>query len=262
MIELDGGIFLMGSDEGLGHHGDGEAPVRPVTVGRFQIADTPVTNAQFARFVDATGHVTEAESAGWSFVFVGLLDRAVAESSPAVVGAPWWRRVRGASWARPEGGASDARDRADHPVVHVSWNDANAYAGWAGARLPTEAEWELASRGGLEGKRYPWGDDLPTGAAGRANIFEGVFPTENTGEWKSTAPVRAYPPNGFGLYQTVGNVWEWTSDRAMPTGRVTKGGSFLCHDSYCNRYRCAARSRNDEDSSTQNLGFRLAAGPG
>lgn len=259
LLELTGGRFLMGSDEGLGHHGDGEGPVRPVTVGPFRIGVTAVSNAEFARFVAATGHVTDAERFGWSYVFVGLLDPALAESSPQVPGTPWWRQVAGASWKYPAGPGSVAID--DHPVVHVSWNDAGTYADWAGGRLPSEAEWEFAARGGLSQARYPWGDDFPTGDAAKANVFEGEFPAHSTGRWPGTAPVDAFDPNGFGLYNTVGNTWEWTADRAIPSGRVTKGGSFLCHDSYCSRYRCAARSRNDEDASTQNLGFRLAADP-
>lgn len=263
LVALDGGAFRMGSDEGLGHHGDGEGPVRTVAVDAFRISRTAVTNAEFGSFVDETGHVTDAERFGWSFVFQGLIDPGLLASAPPVPGTPWWRRVDNAAWRQPEGPGSDVSDRLDHPVVHVSWRDANAYAVWAGGRLPTEAEWEYAARGGLEGCRYPWGDDFPTGASARANIFEGEFPTHDTGDdgWRGSAPVTAYGPNGFGLYNTVGNVWEWTADRAVPTGRVTKGGSFLCHDSYCNRYRCAARSRNDEDSTTQNLGFRLAADP-
>jgi formylglycine-generating enzyme len=249
----------MGSDEGLGHPGDGEGPARPVAVDPFRISAMAVTNAEFARFVQGTGHVTDAERYGWSFVFESFV--ADASIAPAVSDASWWRQVTGATWRHPFGPDSDLTARSDHPVVHVSWRDAVTYATWAGGRLPTEAEWEYAARGGLERRRYPWGDEFPSGVQARANIFQGVFPHHDTGEdgWIGTAPVDAYEPNGLGLYNTVGNVWEWTLDRAIPSGRVTKGGSFLCHDSYCSRYRCAARSRNDEDSTTQNLGFRLAA---
>jgi sulfatase modifying factor 1 len=238
------------------------------------------TNERFAAFVAATGHVTESERLGWSFVFVGLLPddcpptRAVAE-------APWWRQVEGADWRHPEGPASTVHDRPDHPVVHVSWHDAQAYCHWAGLRLPTEAEWEYAARGGREQKRFPWGDQLEPGGQHRMNVWQGVFPRVNTGAdgYLGTAPVGAYPPNGHGLYQMTGNVWEWCADwfsptyhrraaRENPTGppngshRVMRGGSYLCHASYCNRYRVAARSANTPDSATGNLGFRCARDAG
>jgi len=198
---------------------------------------------------------------------------------------PWWIDVRGANWRHPDGPRSDLSERSDHPVVHVSWNDAQVYCRWAGRRLPTEAEWERASRGGIEGARYPWGNDLMDGAAWRTNIWQGIFPTENTGEdgWLSTAPVRSYVPNGFGLWQTVGNVWEWCQDTYDPrayraragqqtasnplidngsAAHVLRGGSFLCHDSYCNRYRNSARSSNTADSSMSNAGFRTVEADG
>jgi formylglycine-generating enzyme len=183
----------------------------------------------------------------------------------------------GASWRRPEGPGSDLAGRGDHPVVHVSWNDARAYCDWAGLRLPTEAEWEFAARGGLEGKRLPWGDELTPGGVWRSNIWQGTFPTHNTAEdgYVGTAPVDAFPPNGFGLHNASGNVWEWCADWFHPTfhrngptdnptgppagqARVIRGGSYMCHDSYCNRYRVAARSSNTPDSSTGNMGFRCA----
>ncbi len=276
-VALPGGAFLMGTEEREGFPDDGEGPIREVTVSPFEIDRYAVTINQFATFVDATGYQTEAERYGWSFVFhlfvpKKLLHRRVARRVP---GLQWWYGVNGAYWARPEGPGSDVDGRADHPVVHVSWADAVAYADWAGMRLPTEAEWEYAARGGLVQARYAWGDDLTPGAEHRCNIWQGTFPTINTREdgFAGTAPVDSYRPNGYGLYCVAGNVWEWCSDwwspdfhvsgrRVNPAGpadgsaRVMRGGSYLCHHSYCNRYRVAARTSNTPDSSTGNLGFR------
>ena len=277
LVALDGGEFLMGSDAGLGYPGDGEGPSRLVTVDAFSIDRFAVSNAQFATFVDATGHVSEAERCGWSFVFAGLLPDDFVETR-GVVGAEWWRQVFGAQWRHPEGPHSDLEGRMGHPVLHVSWDDAQAYCAWAGLRLPTEAEWEFAARGGLEGRRYPWGDDLLIDGTHRCNVWQGTFPSANTLDdgYYGTAPVDAFAPNGYGLYNVVGNAWEWCLDwfdaefhrgasRTNPTGpahgtqRVMRGGSYLCHESYCFRFRVPARSSNSPDSSTGNLGFRCAA---
>jgi formylglycine-generating enzyme required for sulfatase activity len=194
-----------------------------------------------------------------------------------VSGAPWWRQVIGADWRRPDGPFSDLQGRSDHPVVHVSWTDALAYCAWSGTRLPTEAEWEYAARGGLEGAVFPWGDELEPGGVHMMNVFQGAFPDGNTAAdgHASTAPVDSFPPNGFGLRNMTGNVWEWCSDWFAPdwyarspdedprgpesgTHRVMRGGSYLCHASYCRRYRVAARSSSSPDSSTGNVGFRVA----
>ncbi|WP_371477099.1 formylglycine-generating enzyme family protein [Kitasatospora sp. NBC_00315] len=279
LVELPGGPFLMGSDDPAGFPADGEGPVRAVEIGPLRIAPTAVTNAEFASFVKETGHVTDAERYGFSYVFGGFLPPALRADSPTVPGTPWWHAVAGATWRHPQGPGSDFTARQQHPVVHVSWNDATAYCSWAGARLPTEAEWEYAARGGPTGLRYPWGDELAPGGKEMLNIWQGDFPTRHTGRHRGTAPVRSYRPNGFGLYNTVGNVWEWCADRfsvdfhrsgprtdptGPPTGdaRVMRGGSHLCHDSYCNRYRVGARSSNTPDSSTGNIGFRIAADAG
>jgi formylglycine-generating enzyme len=262
LLDLPGGTFWMGSDEDR-YPGDGESPSRPAHVDAFRIAPCTVTNTDFAAFVAATGYGTTAEREGWSFVFGGLLP---GDSPPtrAVVQAPWWRQVHGSDWRHPEGPRSDLDGRSDHPVVHVSWLDARAFCRWAGGRLPSETEWEYAARGGLERRRYPWGDELTPGGEHRMNVFQGRFPEEDTGDdgFVGTAPVRAFTPNGYGLYNSTGNVWEWTADRfgpGRPGQRVTRGGSYLCHDSYCWRYRCAARSGNTPDSSAGNIGFRMAA---
>lgn len=261
LLDLPGGRFLMGTEDADGFPADGEGPVREVAVAPFRIAPTTVTNAQYATFVKATGHVTEAEDFGFSFVFAGLLGAGPAATAPAVEGVPWWRAVSGADWKRPEGPGTSIASRQNHPVVHVSWNDASAYCAWSGTRLPTEAEWEYAARGGLEQRRYPWGDELAPGGRTMLNIWQGEFPDGPTGPRLGTVPVKSYRPNGHGLYNTVGNVWEWSADPFAPghPSRAMRGGSFLCHDSYCNRYRVAARSSNTPDSSTSNIGFRVAA---
>ncbi len=280
-VELPGGAFLMGAPPNGQPDQDGEGPVREVTLKPFAIDVHAVTNAQFAAFVEATDYVTEAERFGWSFVFRQHLSRQMArrlEKTNAVVQAPWWLAVPGARWDLPEGPGRDLRGREQHPAVHVSWNDAQAYCEWAGARLPTEAEWEYAARGGLEQAVYPWGDELEPGGEHRCNIWQGTFPDHDTGAdgFTGTSPVDSFEPNGYGLYNCSGNVWEWTADwfspdyhrqedaatRDNPTGpptgthRVQRGGSFLCHVSYCNRYRVAARTGNTPDSSTANSGFR------
>ncbi len=266
----------MGSEDRFAYPGDGEGPVRRVTVSPFSIDAGAVTNAQFGEFVEDTAFITDAERFGWSFVFAGLLPEDFPPTR-GVASAQWWRQVEGASWSRPEGPQSDLEGRADHPVVHVSWNDAGAYCVWAQKRLPTEAEWEYAARGGLEEKVFPWGDELEPGGAHVMNVWQGVFPSENTvaDGYYGTCPSGAYPPNGYGLHNMTGNVWEWCSDwyspdfhtrekRTDPHGpgrgsnRSTRGGSYLCHHSYCLRYRVAARNSMEPDSSTGNTGFRCA----
>jgi sulfatase modifying factor 1 len=270
LVFLDGGTFLMGSEDADGFPDDREGPVREVTVAPFSIAARAVTNEEFAAFVDATDHRTRAERFGWSFVFAGLLPDDFDETR-AVVEAPWWRQVEGATWREPEGPGSSIAERGDHPVVHVSWTDARAYCRWRGdgLRLPSEAEWELAARGGLEGKRYPWGDELEPGGEHRCNIWQGTFPTHNTLEdgYLGTAPVGAFAPNGFGLHNVAGNVWEWCADWFDPgetpgpdRPKAIRGGSYMCHASYCNRYRVAARNRNTPASTTGHMGFRVASG--
>jgi formylglycine-generating enzyme len=275
-VRLTGGTFLMGSDEPVSRQADGEGPVRPVHVSPFRIEACAVTNARFAAFCLATGHVTDAERHGWSLVFAGLLPE---DAPPARVAseAPWWRLVLGADWRHPEGPGSSLVGRLDHPVVHVSWPDAAAFCAWAGGRLPTEAEWEYAARGGLEGKRYPWGDELAPGGIHRCNVWQGRFPDGNDLEdgHLDTSRVDAFPPTGYGLYNVVGNVWEWCADwwsvawhrrgpHHDPQGplagdrKVLKGGSYLSHHAHDFCYRVAARRGLPPDSSAGDVGFRCA----
>jgi formylglycine-generating enzyme required for sulfatase activity len=286
MVHVPGGEFRMGGEDPDGTPADGEGPVRTVHVDTFRIDACAVTNRQFAAFVKHSGHRTDAERYGWSYVFDRLLTPASREHvrDGVVPEAPWWRPVDGACWRAPEGTGSTVAERQNHPVVHVSWHDATAYAAWAGKRLPSEAEWEKAARGGLTGARYPWGDELTPRGRHRCNIWQGSFPRHHTGRdgtdgHLGTCPVNAFAANGYGLYNAAGNVWEWTRDwwsttwhrpdtpatRHNPPGpaggtsRVIRGGSYLCHDTYCNRYRVAARTHNTPDSSTGHMGFRCAA---
>jgi formylglycine-generating enzyme len=281
--------FLMGDAHDDGKPTDGETPVHAVHLSAFDIDATSVTIDDFERFVSATGYRTEAEVFGYSAVFHLALEADDEDIVGQAAETPWWFGVRGATWRHPGGPRSSIEGMGDHPVVHVSWNDASAYCGWAGRTLPTEAQWEAASRGGIAHARYPWGDALlsPDGEdrPWPVNIFHGAFPTENTTDdgFLTTAPVRTFTPNAYGLWQTVGNVWEWCADAfdvetyardaaagtvTDPSGpdtsspdalRVMRGGSYLCHDSYCNRYRNAARSRNTPDSSMGNVGFRTVS---
>lgn len=298
MIFVPGGVFAMGSEAFYPE----EAPVRRVRVDPFWIDETPVTNAQFGAFVEATGHVTFAEIAPDPKDYPGMLagmDRAgslVFDPPPSSVdlrSLSWWSFRFGASWRHPQGPESSLDGLDDHPVVHVSHSDAEAYARWAGKHLPTEAEFEIAARGGLDGVEYAWGDELAPGGVMLANYWQGPFPHDNTLEdgWLRTSPVRSYPPNGYGIHDLIGNVWEWTDDwfampkverkkpghccipsnprggtrggsmdRKAPSGKtprkVLKGGSHLCAEAYCQRYRPAARYAQPIDTTTGHVGFR------
>ena len=277
MAKLDGGVFLMGTDSEQAFPNDGEGPVRKVQLDGFYVDRYAVTNAKFAEFVKATGFRTESERLGWSFVFQGHIaeEQRAALVAGTVPGVSWWCKVNGAAWDHPEGPDSNIDTRADYPVTHVSWNDAQSYAEWAGKRLPTEAEWEFAARGGREQTIFPWGDELTPGGEHRCNVFQGEFPKVDLAQdgYAGTAPVNAFLPNDFGLYNVIGNTWEWCSDwfsatyhltagMVNPVGplrgraKVMKGGSYLCHHSYCNRYRVAARTSNEPDSATTNIGLR------
>ena len=278
IARLPGGEFLMGTDGDYGFAVDGEGPVHPVRLEPFYLEACCVTNEQFNEFVNATRYQTDAERFGWSFVFQGFLPAAQTAAAPRVVGSEWWCRIEGATWRHPEGPGSNIKQRWNHPVVQVSWHDAAAYCAWVGKRLPTEAEWEYAARGGLVQKKFPWGDELEPAGRHRMNVWQGEFPRHNSvaDSYAGTAPARSFKPNGHGLYNMTGNVWEWCWDWFAPgyyrvspvdnptgpgagTRRVMRGGSYLCHASYCNRYRTDARSSNTPDSSTGNLGFRCAA---
>ena len=279
MVWIGGGSFLMGSDEFYPE----ERPVRRVDVGGFWIDAHAVTVAEFRRFVKATGHVTVAErtpdaddypDADPDLLVPGSL---VFQRTRGPVDLDdhrlWWSYVPGADWQHPEGPASDVYSRAQHPVTHVAYADAAAYAQWAGRSLPNEVEWEYAARGGIEGARFAWGDAEFPGGKAMANTWQGEFPWQNLriDGYQGTSPWSAFKPNGFGLYDMTGNVWEWTSDRFVtsdapgccgPQGgdafprNVIKGGSHLCAPNYCLRYRPAARQGETIDTSTCHLGFR------
>lgn len=299
MISLPGGVFQMGAEDFYPE----ETPVRSVRVDAFQMDATPVTNRQFAQFVEETGYQTFAEIAPDPKDYPALPPEMAHAGSllfqktrgPVDLRdhSQWWVFSFGTDWRHPEGPESSLEGLEDHPVVHVAYADAQAYAHWAGKELPTEAEWEYAARGGLEGADYAWGDELAPGGAMLANYWQGAFPFANlkTDGYERTSPVGSYPPNGYGLYDMIGNVWEWTADwyaphrierkargscctpanprggrkqesydpamPDVPIGRkVLKGGSHLCADNYCRRYRPAARSPQAIDSSTSHIGFR------
>ncbi|HEX9997048.1 MAG TPA: formylglycine-generating enzyme family protein [Abditibacterium sp.] len=266
MVSLSGGRFLMGSEGPESWKADGEGPVREVEIAPFWMGECAVTVGEFTCFVEATNYVTDAEKFGWSYVFHKHVSGANKSKVRGFSGdANWWIAVESASWRKPEGPGSDVKKRQNHPVVHVSYRDALAFCHWAGKSLPTEAQWEYAARGGLTGQLYPWGNDLtPKNAKAKiehkCNIWQGKFPDLDTGAdgFQNTAPAKTYAPNAFGLYQMSGNVWEWCADwfDLGQERRVVKGGSFLCHASYCNRYRCAARTGNTPDSTTSHTGFR------
>ena len=296
MVWIEGGEAVLGSQ-----NGDRDAPLHRVRVDGFFMDETEVTNAEFARFVAATGYVTDAEKvpplaempgAKPEDLYAGSLVFTPPEAAVDLRQFwQWWSFVKGADWRHPSGPGSSIDGKDDHPVVHVSWRDANAYATWAKKRLPTEAEWEFAARGGLAQKRFVWGDEQKPETTWRANIWQGTFPTKNSADdgFVTTAPVRAFPPNGFGLYGMSGNVWEWCADRYRPDGygngtatlvnpqgpadsfdpaepgvekRVQRGGSFLCSDEYCKGYMPGTRMKCSPDTSLCHSGFRCVRGKG
>ena len=272
-VDIPGGAGVTGTSRPAIPN-DGEGPLRKSRIRSFAMDTTTVTNARFAEFVSATGYVSEAARIGWSFVFWAHIPKSIPESR-ALQEAPWWRAIDGATWQEPNGPGTADACRPEHPVTQVSVADAEAFATWAGGRLPTEAEWEHAARGGQGDVAFPWGDEEPTDAGPYpCNIWQGDFPRTNTEAdgWHGTAPAQSFAPNAYGLYNLVGNVWEWTADEfrirslkkaakaraaAMKGFRLSKGGSFLCHKSYCFRYRIAARSGTSPDSATTHQGFRL-----
>ena len=257
---------------------DEESPFRTAFIKPYHIMTTTVTNEMFASFVAETGYITDAERFGWSFVFDNTLASSIQKTANSEA-AGWWKAVDGAHWRLVSGADSENQYFDDHPVVHVSWKDAKAFAKWAGGRLPTEVEWEHAARGGLEDARFPWGDVEPNDHDFQpCNIWQGDFPHENTAAdgFVTTSPAQSFQPNGYGLYNMCGNVWEWTAQpfkvrskskqfkahaKRMLGTKILKGGSFLCHKSYCFRYRIAARTTTTPESTTQHQGFRLVFDP-
>ncbi|HLZ00970.1 MAG TPA: formylglycine-generating enzyme family protein [Bradyrhizobium sp.] len=282
MVFIPGGTFLMGSNAFYRE----ERPVQRVSTDGFWIDRFPVTNAQFRRFVDATGYVTFSERAPTREMYPDAAAEFLVPGSLVFVKPPrpvslrdyraWWAYVPGANWRHPNGPNSSIAHRDNHPVVHVAYEDASAYAAWAGKALPGEVEWEYAARGGLEGAAYPWGDAANPEGRFMANTWQGRFPFENLAEdgYEGTSPVDAFPPNGYGLHDMVGNVWEWTSTPYASSHdaekscchretldqrshlQVVKGGSHLCAPNYCLRFRPAARQGETRDSSTCHIGFR------
>lgn len=263
-VRIDGGTFDMGNAKAYPE----ERPVHTVSVERFVIDRTEVTNDRFAAFVEDTGYVTQAEQMPDPAKHPELDPALLLAGSavfipPAISGSrQWWQFVEGASWRNPEGPGSTIEERMQHPVVHVSYADALAFAEWAGGALPTEAQWEFAARGGLSDAQYEWGEEPPHQGSPKANTWQGFFPIENSTEdgHSGTAPVGCFPANGYGLYDMTGNVWEWTNDAftASDTNSgLIKGGSYLCSDNFCRRYRPAAKHPQERDFSTSHLGFRL-----
>mmetsp|Transcript_27305 Transcript_27305/g.37669 ORF Transcript_27305/g.37669 Transcript_27305/m.37669 type:complete len:368 (+) Transcript_27305:338-1441(+) len=262
LVAIEGGWFQMGTDN-WPYSDDMEGPSKKVYVESFEMDETEVTNEAFAEFVAATGYTTDAEKYGWSFVYEPLLSREVASFIlEAVDGSEWWLPVPGACWYAPEG--PNSPPPRGHPAVHLSWADSRAFCLWADKRLPSEAEWEFAARGGAE-TAFPWGNSEER-LHEQANTFDGYdfpfAPTELKDRYLSTAPARSFPPNGFGLFHTVGNVWEWVADKWSnhpdETQYSQRGGSYMCHKSYCYRYRVTSRTKNTADSSAGHMGARCA----